>query len=110
MLTGYTAPKILWLRQNRENWKKTQRFAPRLPELLAYRCQTDGAGMLPGPPCSMSKTGMVGKVVDYIAEDLSGKLPPEVLKASSRGPARRALQEVRAFKSRRRSALAAATA
>ena len=45
MLTGYTAPKILWLRQNEpENWKKTrQRLAPaRLPELLAHRSQTDG--------------------------------------------------------------------
>jgi xylulokinase len=43
MRTGYTAPKIMWLRQNEpENWKKTRPAPSRLPELLAHWRKEDG--------------------------------------------------------------------
>jgi xylulokinase len=80
MLTGYTAPKILWLRQNEpENWKKTHSVL--LPHDYLNFWLTGVKRMEFG---DASGTALLDvetrqwstKVVDYIAEDLPGKLPP----------------------------------
>ena len=80
MRTGYTAPKILWLRQNEpENWKKTQSVL--LPHDYLNFWLTGVKRMEFG---DASGTALMDvetrqwspKVVDYIAEDLPGKLPP----------------------------------
>jgi xylulokinase len=80
MRTGYTAPKIRWLRQNEpENWKKTQSVL--LPHDYLNFWLTGVKRMEFG---DASGTALLDvetrqwstKVVDYIAEDLPGKLPP----------------------------------
>ena len=80
MLTGYTAPKILWLRQNEpENWKKTHSVL--LPHDYLNFWLTGVKRMEFG---DASGTALLDvetrqwstKVVNYIAEELPGKLPP----------------------------------
>jgi xylulokinase len=79
MRTGYTAPKILWLRQNEpENWKKTDSVL--LPHDYLNFWLTGVKRMEFG---DASGTALLDvetrqwstKVVNYIAEDLPGKLP-----------------------------------
>jgi xylulokinase len=80
MRTGYTAPKILWLRQNEpENWKNTDSVL--LPhDYLNFWLtgvkrmefgDASGTALLDAETRQWST-----KVVNYIAEDLPGKLPP----------------------------------
>ncbi|MEI6036012.1 MAG: xylulokinase [Verrucomicrobiae bacterium] len=79
MLPGFTAPKILWLRQNEpENWKKTARVL--LPHDYLNFWLTGRASMEFGDASGtalldISKREWAGDVVDFIAPDLAGKLP-----------------------------------
>jgi xylulokinase len=95
MRTGYTAPKILWLRQNEpENWKKTQSVL--LPHdylnfwLTGVKSMefgdTSGTALLDVETRQWST-----KVVNYIAEDLPGKLPPLKSSKVSQGTLREEL-------------------
>ncbi|HEY5812737.1 MAG TPA: xylulokinase [Terrimicrobiaceae bacterium] len=95
MRTGYTAPKILWLRQNEpENWKKTQSVL--LPHDYLNFYLTGDKSMEFG---DASGTALLDvetrqwspKVVNYIAEDLPGKLPPLKSSKTSRGSLRQDL-------------------
>lgn len=80
MLPGYTAPKILWLRQNEPaNWKKTATVL--LPHdylnfwLTGRACMefgdASGTALL-----NITKRDWAADVVDFIAPDLAEKLPP----------------------------------
>jgi len=80
MLPGYTAPKVLWLRQNEpENWKKTATVL--LPHdylnfwLTGRACMefgdASGTALL-----DISKRVWAEEVVAFIAPDLAMKLPP----------------------------------
>lgn len=80
MRTGYTAPKILWLRQNEPaNWERTTTVL--LPHDYLNFWLTGVKAMEFG---DASGTALLDvetrqwstKVVDYIAEDLPDKLPP----------------------------------
>lgn len=80
MRPGYTAPKILWLRQNEpENWARTQTIL--LPHDYLNFWLTGVKRMEFG---DASGTALLDvetrewstKVVDFVAEDLPGKLPP----------------------------------
>lgn len=80
MRPGYTAPKILWLRQNEpENWKRTASIL--LPHDYLNFWLTGVKRMEFG---DASGTALMDietrqwstKVVDFIAEDLPAKLPP----------------------------------
>jgi D-xylulose kinase len=80
MRTGYTAPKILWLRQNEpENWDRTETVL--LPHDYLNFWLTGVKRMEFG---DASGTALLDvetrqwstKVVDFVAEDLPGKLPP----------------------------------
>jgi len=80
MLPGYTAPKILWLRQNEpENWKKTATVL--LPhDYLNFRL-TGHAGMEFGDASGTALLDIANRVwaddvVEFIAPDLAAKLPP----------------------------------
>ena len=80
MLPGYTAPKILWLRQNEpENWKKTSTVL--LPhDYLNFRL-TGHAGMEFGDASGTALLDIANRVwaddvVGFIAPDLAAKLPP----------------------------------
>ncbi len=86
MLPGYTAPKILWLRQNEPgNWKRTATV--QLPHdylnfwLTGHSCMeygdASGTALL-----DISTREWAADVVDFIAPDLAEKLPP--LQASSK--------------------------
>ncbi len=86
MRPGYTAPKILWLRQNEpENWARTQSVL--LPHDYLNFWLTGVKRMEFG---DASGTALLDvetrawstKVVDFIADDLPGKLPP--LKSSEK--------------------------
>lgn len=85
MLPGYTAPKILWLRQNEpENWARTRTVL--LPHDYLNFWLTGRAVMEYGDASGtalldISKREWASDVVDWIAPDLAGKLPP--LQASS---------------------------
>jgi len=80
MLPGYTAPKILWLRQNEpENWKKTATVL--LPHDYLNFWLTGTACMEYGDASGtalldIAKREWAADVVDFIAPDLAGKLPP----------------------------------
>jgi xylulokinase len=80
MRTGYTAPKILWLRQNEpENWKRTRSIL--LPHDYLNFWLTGAKKMKFGDASGTAlldvKTRQWSKkLVDYIADDLSEKLPP----------------------------------
>ena len=80
MRTGYTAPKILWLRQNEpENWKRTRSIL--LPHDYLNFWLTAAKKMEFGDASGTAlldvKTRQWSmKLVDYIADDLSEKLPP----------------------------------
>lgn len=86
MLPGYTAPKILWLRQNEpENWKRTATVL--LPHDYLNFWLTGSACMEFGDASGtalldISTREWAPDVVDFIAPDLAGKLPP--LQASSK--------------------------
>ncbi len=80
MRPGYTAPKILWLRQNEpENWNRTQTVL--LPHDYLNFWLTGVKRMEFG---DASGTALLDvetrewstKVVSYVADDLPGKLPP----------------------------------
>jgi xylulokinase len=80
MRTGYTAPKILWLRQNEPaNWSRTQTVL--LPHDYLNFWLTGVKRMEFG---DASGTALLDvetrewstKVVNFIADDLPGKLPP----------------------------------
>lgn len=80
MRTGYTAPKILWMRQNEpENWARTQTVL--LPHDYLNFWLTGTKRMEFG---DASGTALLDvetrkwspKVVDFVADDLPGKLPP----------------------------------
>jgi xylulokinase len=79
MRTGYTAPKILWLRQNEpENWKRTRSIL--LPHDYLNLWLTGAKKMEFGDASGTAlldvKTRQWSmKLVDYIADDLSEKLP-----------------------------------
>ena len=102
MRTGYTAPKILWLRQNEpENWKKTRSVL--LPHDYLNFWLTGVKRMEFG---DASGTALLDvetrqwstKVVDYIAEDLPGQASPaRVLQACPGRLARGALPEMGPF-------------
>ncbi len=95
MRTGYTAPKILWLRQNEpENWKRTQSVL--LPHDYLNFWLTGVKRMEFGDASGtalldVEKRQWSTKVVDYIAEDLSGKLPPLISSKLSHGNLREEL-------------------
>ncbi len=80
MRTGYTAPKILWLRQNEpENWNRTQSVL--LPHDYLNFWLTGEKKMEFGDASGtalfdVEKRQWSAEVVDFIATDLSGKLPP----------------------------------
>ena len=80
MLPGYTAPKILWLRQNEpENWKATATVL--LPHDFLNFWLTGCARMEFGDASGtalmdIAKREWASDVVDFIAPDLAGKLPP----------------------------------
>lgn len=86
MLPGYTAPKILWLRQNEPaNWKRTATVL--LPHDYLNFWLTGRACMEYGDASGtalmdISKRVWATDVVDFIAPDLADKLPP--LQESSR--------------------------
>ncbi len=86
MLPGYTAPKILWLRQNEpENWKRTATVL--LPHDYLNFWLTGSACMEFGDASGTALLDIATRewasdVVDFIAPDLAGKLPP--LQASSK--------------------------
>ncbi|HEY5704680.1 MAG TPA: xylulokinase [Terrimicrobiaceae bacterium] len=96
MRTGYTAPKILWLRQNEpENWKRTHSVL--LPhdylnfwltgvKKMEYG-DASGTALLDVKTRQWSR-----KVVDNIAEDLFGKLPPLVSSKLPHGTLREELR------------------
>ena len=79
MRTGYTAPKILWLRQNEpENWKRTRSVLLPHDYLNFWLTGTKKMefGDASGTALLDVKTRQWStKVVDYIADDLSEKLP-----------------------------------
>ena len=86
MLPGYTAPKILWLRENEpESWAKTRTVL--LPhDYLNFRL-TGRAGMEFGDASgtalmSLETRSWARDLVEFIAPDLAEKLPP--LQPSSR--------------------------
>lgn len=91
MLPGYTAPKILWLRQNEpENWKRTASVL--LPHDYLNFWLTGEKRMEYGDASGTAFLDVHTRtwcepVVDYLADDLASKLPP--LGASSE-PARSA--------------------
>jgi xylulokinase len=80
MLPGYTAPKILWLRQNEPaNWKKTATVL--LPHDYLNFWLTGRACMEYGDASGtalldIAKRDWAADVVDFIAPDLAEKLPP----------------------------------
>lgn len=89
MLPGYTAPKILWLRQNEpENWAKTRTVL--LPHDYLNFWLTGRAVMEFGDASGtalldISKRVWAGDVVDWIAPDLAEKLPPLQSSAQAAG-------------------------
>ncbi len=80
MLPGFTAPKILWLRQNEpDNWKKTSLVL--LPHDYLNFWLTGRARMEFGDASGtalldISKRVWSDDVVEFIAPDLAAKLPP----------------------------------
>jgi len=80
MLAGFTAPKILWLRQNEpDNWKKTRTVL--LPHDYLNFWLSGRAGMEFGDASGtalldVSSRSWATDVVDFIAPDLREKLPP----------------------------------
>lgn len=97
MRPGYTAPKILWLRQNEpEHWKRTATVL--LPHDYLNFWLTGEKRMEYG---DASGTALLdirsrqwsGKVVDFIACDLAAKLPPLSSSRQPHGLLRRELRE-----------------
>ena len=88
MLPGYTAPKILWLRENEpENWKRTK--AVLLPHDYLNFWLTGERRMEYGDASGTALLDVRERIwcepiVNFVADDLAGKLPPP---GSSRQPA-----------------------
>ena len=89
MLPGFTAPKILWLRQNEpENWDKTRTVL--LPHdylnfwLTGRACMefgdASGTALL-----NIAERAWATDVVDFVAPDLQEKLPPLQSSATASG-------------------------
>ncbi|MBE2202961.1 MAG: xylulokinase [Chthoniobacterales bacterium] len=80
MLPGYTAPKILWLRQNEpDNWEKTTTVL--LPHDYLNYWLTGHVGMEYGDASGTALLNLTTRewapdVVDFVAPDLAEKLPP----------------------------------
>ncbi len=80
MLPGFTAPKILWLRQNEPaNWARTRTVL--LPHDYLNLWLTGTASMEFGDASGTALMNIVtrewaGDVVDFVAPDLAEKLPP----------------------------------
>ena len=97
MRTGYTAPKILWLRQNEpENWKKTRSVL--LPHDYLNFWLTGTKRMEFGDASGTALLDVKTRewstqVVGYIGEDLSEKLPQLLPSTASHGTLRRDLCE-----------------
>ena len=95
MRTGYTAPKILWLRQNEpENWKKTESVL--LPHDYLNFWLTGVKRMAAAKEAGTALLDVESrqwsaKVVNYIAEDLPGKLPPLESSTAAHGDLRKEL-------------------
>jgi xylulokinase len=95
MRTGYTAPKILWLRQNEpENWNRTQSVL--LPHDYLNFWLTGVKRMEFGDASGtalldVEKRQWSTEVIDFIAEGLSGKLPPLMSSKLSHGNLREEL-------------------
>ena len=97
MRTGYTAPKILWLRQNEpENWEKTRSVL--LPHDYLNFWLTGTKRMEFGDASGTALLDVKTRewstqVVGYIGEDLSEKLPQLLPSTASHGTLRRDLCE-----------------
>ncbi len=80
MRPGYTAPKILWLRENEpENWARTRTIL--LPHDYLNWWLTGEAGMEYGDASGAALLDVRSRewsapLVEFIAPDLAGKLPP----------------------------------
>ena len=99
MRTGYTAPKILWLRQNEpENWNRTQSVL--LPHDYLNFWLTGEKKMEFGDASGtalfdVEKRQWSAEVVDFIADRSFRKAAPaNVLEAFPRHPARGVVQEM----------------
>lgn len=97
MRPGYTAPKILWLRQNEpDNWARTASvFLPH--DYLNFWLtgvkrmefgDASGTALLDVETREWST-----KVVNYVAEDLPDKLPPLASSRTAHGPLREELRK-----------------
>jgi len=97
MRPGYTAPKILWLRQNEpENWQRTTSVL--LPHDYLNFWLTGAKQMEFGDASGTALLDVEtrqwsGKVVDFIAEDLPDKLPLLRSSRESHGKLREELRQ-----------------
>ncbi len=97
MRPGYTAPKILWLRQNEAaNWKKTTSIL--LPHDYLNFWLTGVKRMEFGEASGTALLDVEtrqwsSKVVDFIADDLPDKLPPLKSSKKSHGSLREELRK-----------------
>lgn len=97
MRPGYTAPKILWLRQNEpENWKRTASVL--LPHDYLNFWLTGVKRMEFGDASGTALMDVEtrqwsAKVVDYIADDLPDRLPPLRSSLQSHGMLREELRQ-----------------
>jgi xylulokinase len=97
MRPGYTAPKILWLRQNEpQNWKKTTTVL--LPHDYLNLWLTGVKRMEFGDASGtalmdVEKRTWSSPVVDFIGDNLSGKLPPLMSSRNSQGTLREDLRK-----------------
>ena len=80
MRTGYTAPKILWMRQNEpQNWQRTATvFLPHdyLNFWLTGVKRMEFGDASGSALFDVELRQWSAKLIDYVAEDLPGKLPP----------------------------------
>ncbi|HRJ73767.1 MAG TPA: xylulokinase [Terrimicrobiaceae bacterium] len=97
MRPGYTAPKILWLRQNEPaNWDKTRTVL--LPHDYLNFWLTGEKRMEYGDASGTALLDVEtrqwsAKVVDFVAEDLPDKLPPFLSAQESQGALREELRK-----------------
>ncbi|MGH8047014.1 MAG: FGGY family carbohydrate kinase, partial [Chthoniobacterales bacterium] len=95
MLPGYTAPKILWLRENEpENWRRTASVL--LPHDYLNFWLTGEKRMEYGDASGTAlldvrSRNWCGPIVDFIADDLAKKLPPAGSSCQPAGNVRKAL-------------------
>jgi xylulokinase len=97
MRTGYTAPKVLWLRQNEpENWSRTRSVL--LPHDYLNFWLTGVKRMEFGDASGtalfdVEKRQWSTEVIDFIAEGLSGTLPPLMSSKLTHGSLREELRK-----------------